>query len=131
MRKNARTDAGFKGERLVLSPSVPYFVCELFALILAKVPVPVMTLGIDANRFVVLDRIKKLAFGALRGPFLLADGTMHGKSDEDFGHGALLQTIWSAYSVRINDGGSSSRCTAPIIICSAERTDLILCGLEA
>jgi hypothetical protein len=74
----------------VRSASVPYFVRELFAFALAKVPVPVVTLGIDANWFVVLDRVKKFAFGALRGPFLLADRTMHGKSDEDFGHGTLL-----------------------------------------
>jgi hypothetical protein len=74
----------------VRSTSALYFGRELFALILAEVPVPVMTLGIGANRFVVLDRVKKFAFGALRGPFLLADRTMHGKSDEDFGHGTLL-----------------------------------------
>ena len=72
------------------SASVPYFVREHFALILAEVPVPVMTLGIDANRLIVLDCVKKFSLGALGGPFLLADGTMHGKSDEDFGHGALL-----------------------------------------
>jgi hypothetical protein len=90
-----------------------------------------MTLGIDADGFVVLDRVKKFPLGALSGPVLLADGTMHGKSDEDFGHGTLLpNSIGRIYSVRINDGGSSSRCTgAPD--CKSERTEPTSCGLEA
>src|ERR1700678_3029244 len=69
-----------------------------------------MTLGVDADGFVVLDRVKKFPLGALRGPFLLADGTMYGKSDEDFGHGTLLPNgMGCVYSVRVNDGGSTSR----------------------
>ena len=95
--------------------SLPYLVRKLFAFILGKVPVPVMTLGVDADGFVVLNRVKKFAFGALRGPFLLADGTMHGKSDEDFGHGTLLpNSVGWAYSVSVNDGGSTSRYTEQV-----------------
>lgn len=63
---------------------------ELFTFGLGQVPVPVMALGVGANRFVIIERIQKLAFGPLGGPFLLADRAVHGKADEHFGHDTLL-----------------------------------------
>jgi hypothetical protein len=50
-----------------------------------------MTLGVSANRFVVVECVQKLTFSPLRCPFLLANGTVHGESDEHFGHGTLLE----------------------------------------
>lgn len=63
---------------------------ELRALALVQVPVPIVTLGISANRLVVVERVQNLALGAPRRPFLLADRAVNGKNDEYFSQCPLL-----------------------------------------
>jgi hypothetical protein len=50
-----------------------------------------MTLGVTANRFVVVECVPNFTFGALGCPFLLAYRTVHGESDEHFSHSTLLE----------------------------------------
>src|SRR5580693_6078525 len=87
--------------------SDPYPCGELLALGLVQVPVPVMALGESAYRFVVLECVQKFTFGPLGCPFLLADRTVHGKSDEHFCHGTLLEHSVPRHSQGIAGWGSS------------------------
>jgi hypothetical protein len=50
-----------------------------------------MTLGINTNRFVVVECVQNFTFSALGCPFLLANRTVHGESDEHFSHNTLLE----------------------------------------
>src|SRR6266851_2457386 len=51
---------------------------------------PVMTLSVGANWFVVVECVQNLAFSPRGGPFLLAYGAVHGESDKDFSHSISL-----------------------------------------
>src|SRR5271163_895758 len=62
---------------------------QLRAPALAQVPMPVVTLGIDGNRFVVVERVQDFALGSRGGPLLLAYRAAHGESDEHFSHSNL------------------------------------------
>ena len=63
---------------------------NLRTLALVQIPVPVVTLGIGANRLVVVERVQNLTLGAPGRPFLFADRAVNGENDEHFSHCALL-----------------------------------------
>jgi hypothetical protein len=71
---------------LLASSTLPNPCRKLLALRLVQVPVPVMALGVSANRFVVVECVQQFTFGPLGCRFLLANRTVHGKSDEHFSH---------------------------------------------
>src|SRR5258708_26239238 len=59
-------------------------------LTVAQIPMPVMTLNVAANRFVVVECVQNLVFSPHGAPFLPAYVAVHGESDKHFSHSALL-----------------------------------------
>jgi hypothetical protein len=57
---------------------------------------PVMALGVGADRRAVVECPQNLALGPGRGPFLLADWTVHRESKEHFSHNPLPVGLFSA-----------------------------------
>src|SRR5208337_4797775 len=67
-----------------------------------------MAFRVGPNRFVVVERVQNLAFGALGGPFLLAYRAEHRESDEHFGHGTLLVEDGASILRGLPTGGQAS-----------------------
>lgn len=66
--------------------SGPYPCRQFLALAVGQIPVPVMTLRVYPNWFVVVECVHKFTFRALGSPFVLTHRTAHRKLDEYFCH---------------------------------------------